>query len=135
MPRSVSKCVSRLPGAAATALQVLEYLRDVSDAYNGFNLIFSDGRGLAVYESVRGAGRVLGAGIYGLSNHLLDTPWPKVEDGAPRSRRDHAPAPSADATARDSFTMISSSSVSSALYGGARISVSPSVPSTLPEQG
>jgi uncharacterized protein with NRDE domain len=47
--------------------------------YNGFNLIFSDGERLAVYESVLGAGRELGPGIYGLSNHLLDTPWPKVQ--------------------------------------------------------
>jgi uncharacterized protein with NRDE domain len=31
-----------------------------------------------VYESVPGAGRVLGPGVYALSNHLLDTPWPKV---------------------------------------------------------
>src|SRR5208282_4882580 len=33
---------------------------------------------LGVFESVRGEGRELGQGIYGLSNHLLDTPWPKV---------------------------------------------------------
>jgi uncharacterized protein with NRDE domain len=46
--------------------------------YNGFNLMFSDGRDLAVYESVSSRGRVLGPGVYGLSNHLLDTPWPKV---------------------------------------------------------
>jgi uncharacterized protein with NRDE domain len=26
-----------------------------------------------------GAGRELQPGIYGLSNHLLDTPWPKVQ--------------------------------------------------------
>lgn len=56
----------------------LEYLRAVGAGYNPFNMIFGDGKRLAVYESVRGAGRELGAGIYGLSNHLLDTPWPKV---------------------------------------------------------
>ncbi|MDY0014242.1 MAG: NRDE family protein [Rhodocyclaceae bacterium] len=47
--------------------------------YNGFNLIFSDGQDLAIFESVSGQGRVLGPGVYGLSNHLLDTPWPKVQ--------------------------------------------------------
>ena len=56
----------------------LEYLSAVGAGYNAFNVIFSDGKRLAVYESVRGAGRELGPGIYGLSNHLLDTPWPKV---------------------------------------------------------
>jgi uncharacterized protein with NRDE domain len=42
-------------------------------------LIYSDGQSLAVHESVPRAGRVLAPGIYGLSNHVLDTPWPKVE--------------------------------------------------------
>jgi uncharacterized protein with NRDE domain len=51
----------------------------VGPEYNGFNLIFSDGHNLAVHESMPGVGRVLAAGIYGLSNHVLDTPWPKVE--------------------------------------------------------
>jgi uncharacterized protein with NRDE domain len=57
----------------------LEGLQRVGSGYNGFNLIFSDGQRLGVYESVAGAGRVLAPGIYGLSNHVLDTPWPKVE--------------------------------------------------------
>ncbi len=37
-----------------------------------------NGHELAVYESVPAQGRLLPAGVYGLSNHLLDTPWPKV---------------------------------------------------------
>jgi uncharacterized protein with NRDE domain len=50
----------------------------VGAAYNGFSLIFTDGRELGVYESELSRARILGPGIYGLSNHLLDTPWPKV---------------------------------------------------------
>lgn len=57
----------------------LAQLGCVSERYAGFNLLCTDGRELGVYESVPAAGRVLGPGIYGLSNHLLDTPWPKVE--------------------------------------------------------
>jgi uncharacterized protein with NRDE domain len=57
----------------------LDRLRQIGRGYNGFNLIFSDGQRLAVHESVPGTGRVLAPGIYGLSNHVLDTPWPKVE--------------------------------------------------------
>ena len=47
--------------------------------YNGFNLFVGDGERLAYYAN-RGDGRVrwLAPGIYGLSNHLLDTPWPKL---------------------------------------------------------
>ena len=56
----------------------LEHLRRVGAAYNPFNIIFSDGKRLGIFESVRVEGRELGAGVYGLSNHLLDTPWPKV---------------------------------------------------------
>lgn len=56
----------------------LAWLAHHGGDYNGFNLIFSDGRDLAVFESVSGCGQVLPPGVYGLSNHLLDTPWPKV---------------------------------------------------------
>src|ERR1700689_5453564 len=56
----------------------LQQLRRTAGNYNAFNLIFSDGERLAVFESVPGDGRVLGPGVYGLSNHLLDTPWPKL---------------------------------------------------------
>ncbi len=67
-----------------TTAESLEHLRKVGGDYNGFNLLFSDGERLAVYESVRGVGRELGPGIYGLSNHMLDTPWPKVQTAKSR---------------------------------------------------
>lgn len=46
--------------------------------YAGFNLLLGDGESL-VYSSNRdGAPRILPPGIYGLSNHRLDSPWPKL---------------------------------------------------------
>lgn len=46
--------------------------------YSGFNLLLSDGCTL-VYASNRGGpARILAPGVYGLSNHLLDSPWPKL---------------------------------------------------------
>ena len=49
--------------------------------YNGFSLLAMDGDTLA-FASNRGTGvGRLGSGVYGLSNHLLDTPWPKVTEG------------------------------------------------------
>lgn len=50
--------------------------------YNGFNLLAFDGKDL-VWWSNRSFTEpaVLAPGLYGLSNHLLDTPWPKVEEG------------------------------------------------------
>jgi uncharacterized protein with NRDE domain len=59
--------------------QRLAQLQQVGREYAGFNLLLTDGRQLGVYESVPALGRVLEPGIYGLSNHLLDTPWPKVQ--------------------------------------------------------
>ena len=56
----------------------LAHLGEVGAAYNGFSLIFTDGHELGVYESALCSARILEPGIYGLSNHLLDTPWPKV---------------------------------------------------------
>ncbi len=56
----------------------LQELSERGSTYNGFNLLFGDRQRLAVFESVSGQGRLLDPGVYGLSNHLLDTPWPKV---------------------------------------------------------
>ena len=49
--------------------------------YNGFNLIAGDARELFYFSNREGRARALGPGIYGLSNHLLDTAWPKVTSG------------------------------------------------------
>jgi uncharacterized protein with NRDE domain len=63
------------------------YIRSVAEAgaeYAGFNLLVGD-RAQVWYHSNRGAGpRPLEPGIYGLSNHLLDTPWRKVLRGKER---------------------------------------------------
>jgi uncharacterized protein with NRDE domain len=71
--------VTSILQSGADIAQTLRHLHSVGRDYNGFNLLFSDGQRLAIYESMSGAGRELGPGIYGLSNHLLDTPWPKVQ--------------------------------------------------------
>jgi uncharacterized protein with NRDE domain len=70
--------------SGATVAESLAYLQRVGADYNGFNLIFSDGERLGIYESMPGQGRELEPGIYGLSNHLLDTPWPKVQNAKSR---------------------------------------------------
>jgi len=62
-----------------------DYLAAVSkhaDFYNGFNLLAWRSGKLAYYSNRRGQSpRVLGGGVFGLSNDVLDTPWPKVERG------------------------------------------------------
>jgi uncharacterized protein with NRDE domain len=49
--------------------------------YNGFNLIAGDADALFYLSNREGQARELGPGTYGLSNHLLDSPWPKVTAG------------------------------------------------------
>jgi uncharacterized protein with NRDE domain len=46
--------------------------------YAGFNLLLSDGESLFYCSNRDGKPRALPPGIYGLSNHLLDSPWPKL---------------------------------------------------------
>ena len=49
--------------------------------YNGFNLICGDAGELHYFSNREGRVRRLEPGVYGLSNHLLDSPWPKVTAG------------------------------------------------------
>jgi len=58
--------------------QHLGALMQQAGAYNGFNLIAADESDLYYCSNRTGAVRELPAGLYGLSNHRLDTPWPKL---------------------------------------------------------
>lgn len=58
-----------------------DYLADLAAEgarYNGFNLIVGDLEQSWYYSNRGGVPRALGPGLYGVSNHLLDTPWPKL---------------------------------------------------------
>ncbi len=56
----------------------LEMVKKKAKDYNPFNLIVGD-RSEIWYYSNRADLKRLYPGIYGLSNHLIDTPWPKVK--------------------------------------------------------
>jgi uncharacterized protein with NRDE domain len=61
-----------------------EYLKGLlptAQDYNGFNLLLGDRTGLWYFSNRDEAPRRVAPGIHGLSNHLLDTPWPKVQMG------------------------------------------------------
>lgn len=58
-----------------------DYARQVCDraqAYGGFNLLLGDGSNLYYLNSHSRVPHALAAGVYGLSNAALDTPWPKL---------------------------------------------------------
>ncbi|UII29287.1 NRDE family protein [Fulvivirga maritima] len=59
----------------------LEKVEAKGQQYNGFNLICGDVNGLYYYGNYQQGVHKIDAGIHGLSNALLNTPWPKVERG------------------------------------------------------
>ena len=76
--------VSEFLTGKAAPREYLQELEKRGPEYNGFGLLVGDA-GSMYFLSNRGgcAGRVE-PGVHGLSNHLLDTPWPKVEKGKAR---------------------------------------------------
>ncbi|MCF8177237.1 MAG: NRDE family protein [Sulfuritalea sp.] len=61
-----------------------DYLQQTAatgQARNGYNLLVGDGESLWWSSNMSGEARSLAPGVYGVSNHLLDTPWPKVGAG------------------------------------------------------
>lgn len=56
-------------------------VRRKADRYNGFNLLLGDTHHLFYFGNRAAGARMLEPGLYGLSNHVLDTPWPKIERG------------------------------------------------------
>lgn len=59
----------------------LDNLSNQAALYNGFNLLSGNPDELWYLSNYQQGVKRLESGIYGLSNHLLDTPWPKVSRG------------------------------------------------------
>lgn len=61
-----------------------DYLNGIAqraNAYNGFNLLVGYPDSLYYYSNYQGTVQKISEGVHGLSNHLLNTPWPKVKLG------------------------------------------------------
>lgn len=72
--------VSEFLQGAQTPAEYLDAVSRRGQDFNGFNLLAGDAASsLAWFSNVGGQPRELGAGVYGICNHLLDTPWPKVQ--------------------------------------------------------
>jgi uncharacterized protein with NRDE domain len=77
-PHSRGRLVSDFLTGDAGAAEHIERVRSEAHLYSGFNLIAGDAGGLFYFSNREGRVRRLTPGVSGLSNHLLDTPWPKV---------------------------------------------------------
>ena len=65
----------------ASPQRYLKAVSKISQAYNGFNLIAGDPAELYYYSNRATRIRQLQPGLYGISNHLIDTAWPKIARG------------------------------------------------------
>jgi len=90
--RSRGEIPSHFLNSKLTALKYAEQLSD--SEYAGFNALFFDGEQLVYCHNQKDIPRqkernddkpyrILLPGQYGLSNHFLDTPWPKVQRSKP----------------------------------------------------
>jgi uncharacterized protein with NRDE domain len=66
---------------AAPAPAFLDALRDRDSGHQGFNLLLGDATGLHYFSNRGDVPYAVAPGIHGVSNHHLDSPWPKVERG------------------------------------------------------
>lgn len=64
-----------------TPREYLNKLKEKRQMYNGFNLIMGDVSCCFYYSNITNEVEELEPGIHGISNHLLNTPWPKVIKG------------------------------------------------------
>ena len=74
----------------------LRSLESEAQKYNGFNVLLGTTSEVFYYSNRGGGLRKLSPGLYGLSNAVLDTPWPKVEAGKEELRRALETGPDTD---------------------------------------
>lgn len=73
--------VKNFLAGSETPFHYLEQIQKEADRFNPFNLLAGDRFNLYYFSNRDGEIRKLAPGVHGLSNHLLDTPWPKVQKG------------------------------------------------------
>lgn len=78
-PKSRGNLVTDFLCSEASAQSWADSVLADFDLYGGFNLLIYDGQQLLYLNNFNNQVRNLEPGIYALSNHLLDSPWPKVD--------------------------------------------------------
>jgi uncharacterized protein with NRDE domain len=86
LPQAPSRglLINRFLTGNAPPADYLEQLQKTAHRYNGFNLLAGDQTGLWYFSNRSNRIVELQPGFYGLSNHLIDTKWPKVSLGKKR---------------------------------------------------
>lgn len=84
--RSRGDLVSRFLRGSDSAAEYAGAVHRERAAFDGFNLVVGDADSVYVVSTRHEEILELGAGVYGLSNDRLDTPWPKVVRARQRLR-------------------------------------------------
>ena len=99
---------ARAPGANSRGLLTQQFLTGNAspedyvkaidgNSFSGFNLLAGDNEALYYCSNYLTAPQKLSPGIYGISNHLLDTPWPKLVQAKQKFTRALTSAPQEEA--------------------------------------
>jgi len=83
-PRSRGELTAGFLRGTDGPLAYLENVVPAAASYGGFTLLVGDFDRLYCCSNRASGIEELAAGVHGLSNHLLDTPWPKVTHGRQR---------------------------------------------------
>jgi len=75
------KLVSNFLITNSTPNTYLDAINPLATSFNDFNILLGTADDLWYYSNKQMKKTMLGSGVYGLSNHLINTPWPKVEAG------------------------------------------------------
>ena len=65
-------------------LDFIEELKKSRESYGGYNIVIGDSHQLFHYNNILDKMNEVSPGTHSLSNHTLNTPWPKVEKGKQR---------------------------------------------------
>lgn len=77
-PRSRGELPAGYLASTLAPAEFLAQLAPQAHEFSGFNLLLGDGQELWHYNPRSGAPRALSAGVYGVSNADLNSPWPKL---------------------------------------------------------
>ena len=78
-PLSRGQLVADFLTSEASAADWTKAARQRAKHYSGFNLLVFDGNSLHYLNNYQQTATALDPGIYAISNHSLDSPWPKVD--------------------------------------------------------
>lgn len=84
--RDMSRAAVHGPSRGLLVRDVLVNDRAIAGtaAMEGFNMVYGPIDALRYHSNVTDADQILPVGFHGISNHFLDTPWPKVVNGRDR---------------------------------------------------